>query len=88
MAMKKCPGCGGRYHGRRCPECLYEPFEETKGSPTFHREWKPPEVSGSWHHTEGKCSSGGASARKTIFLSLFFFLIILGLVFSMTQTVV
>lgn len=39
MATRKCPSCGQRYNGKRCGNCLYEPFgNEIRTSFDLHRE--------------------------------------------------
>jgi len=38
MAYRKCPSCGSGYNGKRCKNCLYEPFGEVRTSYDLHRE--------------------------------------------------
>lgn len=38
MASRRCPSCGERYNGKRCKNCLYEPFGEVRTSYDLHQE--------------------------------------------------
>ena len=42
MAYRKCPSCGQSYNGKRCGNCLYEPFGEVQTSYDLHREVEAP----------------------------------------------
>lgn len=87
MAAKKCPGCGARYHGRRCPECLYAPFENEKASPSLHQHREPPEISGNYRHSERNRQKKKPVAVVAILFGLFFFWAVLGSTFFMMKNV-
>ena len=38
MAQGRCPSCGHSYNGKRCRNCLYEPFGDTRPSFALHQE--------------------------------------------------
>ena len=37
MAYRRCPSCGHSYNGKRCKNCLYEPFGEVRPSYELHQ---------------------------------------------------
>ena len=38
MTSRRCPSCGHSYNGKRCKNCLYEPFGDVRPSFELHRE--------------------------------------------------
>lgn len=41
MAIRRCPSCGHSYNGKRCKNCLYEPFGEVISSFELHPRQSP-----------------------------------------------
>jgi len=93
MAKKKCPGCGAWYDGRRCPECLYEPFsaeevpvlhDRVPRQPADTRRYvgKPVSRSGRQHH------KGPGIRVLGITIILIFMSVFLVTLFAATSSVV
>jgi len=94
MAKRRCPGCGARYDGKRCPECYYMPFDapeipkphrwENRAAPQ-PRKMKEPEYRGEHRRKTGPKSPAGL----LVFLAVLLILpSILGILASVTERVV